>query len=162
MKRLFKIYRGLLVIAVSAHGATMTIDSLSGPVTAHEIASFITYMNSQTPPQTPWGALDGTGHNAWADGTPGRELEAMGEMFIVSSKMTILNQMISWSDYCTSQRNDLMAAANGGQRVLWTGKIDKVWVPNWPTDGTDGQSNYCGCECEDTIGQLAFCAKLIL
>lgn len=162
MKDFYKFFWGLLFIAVTARGANMSIDSLSGPVTANEINSFITYMNTQTPPQTPWGTLGGTGHNAWADGTGGRELEAMGEMFIVSSNMTILNQMVSWSDYCTSQRNDLMSVTNGGQRVLWTGLIDKVWVPNWPTDGTDGQSNYCGCESEDTIGHIAFCAKLIL
>ena len=119
-------------------------------------------MQSQTPPPTPWGALTGTGHNAWADGTGGRDLEAMGDMFIVSSNMTILNLMISWADACASQRNDLMAATNGGQRVMWTGLIDKVWVPNWPTDNTDDQSQYCGCETEDVIGHMAFCAKLIL
>lgn len=147
---------------MTACGASMSIDSLSGPVTQNEINSFITYMNSQTPPPTPWGPLNGTGHNDWADGYGGRDLEAMGEMFIVSSNMTILNKMISWSDYCTSQRNDLMSAANGGQRVLWTGLVDKVWVPNWPTDATSGQSNYCGCETEDVIGHLAFCSKLIL
>ncbi len=151
----------LFAVEVS-RGQSLSISSLSGAVTSSEINSFITYMQSQSPPPTPWGPLNGTGHNAWADGTGGRDLEAMGEMFIVSSNMTILNNMISWSDYCTSQRNDLMAATNGGQRVLWTGLIDKVWVPNWPTDGTDGQSNYCGCESEDTIGHLAFCAKLIL
>ncbi len=152
----------LLIAAVVARGASMAIDSLSGPVTQNEINSFMAYMKSQSPPPTPWGALNGTGHNAWADGTGGRELEAMGEMFEVSSNMTILNQMINWSDYCTSQRNDLMAATNGGQRVMWTGLIDKVWVPNWPTDMTDNQAQYCGCESEDTIGHLAYCAKLIL
>lgn len=162
MKYFRGIYWGLLFTTMLAHGATMSIDSLSGPVTANEINSFITFMNAETPPQTPWGTLGGTGHNAWADGTGGRELEAMGHMFIVSSNMTILNKMISWSDYCTSQRNDLMSAANGGQRVLWTGLIDKVWVPNWPTDATSGQSNYCGSETEDVIGHLAFCSKLIL
>ena len=134
----------LLIATVVARGASMAIDSLSGPVTQNEINSFISYMQSQSPPPTPWGALNGTGHNAWADGTAGRELEAMGEMFEISSNMTILNQMVNWSDYCTSQRNDLMAATNGGQRVMWTGLIDKVWVPNWPTDPTDDQSQYCG------------------
>jgi len=119
-------------------------------------------MQSQTPPPTPWGALTGTGHNAWADGDGGRDLEAMGDMFIVSSNMTILNLMISWADTCASERNDLMAATNGGQRVMWTGLIDKVWCPNWPTDTNDDQSQYCGCETEDVIGHMAFCAKLIL
>jgi autotransporter-associated beta strand protein len=152
----------LSLATISASAASMTISSLSGAVTQTEINSFKTYMASQAPQQTPWGALNGTGHNAWADGTGGRELEAMGEMYEVSGDIAILNQMINWADDCTSQRNDLMSAANGGQRVLWTGLIDKVWVPNWPTDGTDGQSNYCGCESEDTIGHIAYCAKLIL
>ncbi len=151
-----------LAAVTTAHGATLAIDSLSGAVTQNEINSFITYIQAQTPPPTPWGALNGTGHNDWADGTGGRDLEAMGEMYEVSSNVTILNVMVSWSDYCTSQRNDLMSAANGGQRVMWTGLIDKVWCPNWPTDMTDNQYLYCGCETEDVIGHLAFCAKLIL
>lgn len=147
-----------------ASAASLTIQSLSGPVTATEINSFITYMQAKTPPPTPWGAVNGTtdDHNEWADGTGGREMEAMGEMYEVSSNLTILNQMINWADDCTSQRNDLMSATNGGQRVMWTGLIDKVWCPNEPTDMTDNQYLYCGCESEDTIGHLAFCAKLIL
>src|SRR5579859_6886131 len=151
-----------LLLPVLFCSASLSIDSLSGPVTQNEITSFISYMQSQTPPPTPWGALNGTGHNAWADGTGGRQLEAMGEMFLVSSNMSILNLMISWSDYCTSQRNDLMSSANGGQRVMWTGLVDKIWCPNWPTDMAYNQYLYCGCETEDVIGHLAFCAKLIL
>ena len=91
--------------------------------------------------------------------TGGRELEAMGEMYEVSTNLAILNQMISWADDCVSQRNDLLSAANGGQRVMWTGKIDEVWCPNEPTSANAG---YAGCENEDTEGHLAFCAKLIL
>ena len=118
-------------------------------------------MQVQTPPQTPWGALNGTNgdHNEWADGTGGRELEAMGEMYEVSTNITILNLMISWADDCTSQRNDLMSAADGGQRVMWTGKIDEVWCPNEPTSPDAG---YAGSENEDVEGHVAFCAKLIL
>jgi hypothetical protein len=158
----FALFTFLLLSAVISPAASLSISSLTGPVTSSEINSFITYMQSQSPPPTPWGALTGTGHNDWADGTGGRDLEAMGDMFIVSSNITILNTMISWADNCTSQRNDLMAATNGGQRVMWTGLIDHVWCPNWPTDPTDDQSQYCGCETEDVIGHLAFCAKLIL
>jgi hypothetical protein len=152
----------LLLAATSSPGALLSITGLTGPVSSPEINSFITYIQTQSPPPTPWGALTGTGHNDWADGTGGRDLEAMGDMFIVSSNMTILDTMISWADNCASQRNDLMSATNGGQRVMWTGLIDKVWCPNWPTDPTDNQSQYCGCETEDVIGHLAFCAKLIL
>src|SRR5208337_2335792 len=101
----------------------------------------------------------GTGHNYWADGTPGRELEALGMMYEVSGNMTILNQMVSWSDICVSQRNDLMSAANGGQRVMWTGLIDKVWVPN---DPTSAEAGYAGGENGDTEAHLAYCALEIL
>jgi autotransporter-associated beta strand protein len=144
-----------------SRAASLSISSLSGPVTQSEINSFITYMQAQTPPQTPWGAVNGTtgDHNEWADGTGGRDLEAMGEMYEITSNVTILNQMISWCDDCTSQRNDLMSTANGGQRVMWTGKIDEVWCPNEPSSAN---AQYAGCENEDTEGHLAFCAKLIL
>ena len=123
MKTLGIAWLLLLLTTAYARAASLAIDSLAGPVTANEVNSFITYMQSQTPPPTPWGALNGTGHNAWADGTGGRELEAMGELYQISGNITILNQMVSWADNCTSQRNDLMAATNGGQRVLWTGLI---------------------------------------
>ena len=167
--KLFKKYflwRGLfflilMSVACNVQAQNMVINSLSGPVTQNEINSFITFMQGQTTPQTPWGAVNGTtgDHNEWADGTPGRELEAMGEMFEISSNMTILNQMISWSDICVSQRNDLMTATNGGQRAMWTGKIDEVWCPNEPSSAN---AKYAGCENEDTEGHLAYCAKLIL
>jgi hypothetical protein len=152
----------LISLGGRTHAASMLINSLTGPVTSSEISSFKTFMATQTPPPTPWGTLGGTGHNDWADGTGGRDLEAMGVMFEVSGDTNILISMISWADTCVSERNDLMSAANGGQRVMWTGLIDKVWCPNYPTDPTDDQSQYCGCETEDVIGHMAFCAKLIL
>lgn len=152
----------VMFAVIAARGQSLAVDGLSGPVTQHEINSFINYLAAQSPPPTPWGNLNGTGHNDWADGYGGRDLEAMGEMFIVSSNLALLNNMVSWADQCVSERNDLMSATNGGQRVMWTGLIDKVWCPNWPTDDTDDQSQYCGCETEDVIGHLAFCAKLIL
>jgi hypothetical protein len=62
----------LLLATPVARAASLAIDNLSGPVTQNEIASFITYMQSPTPPPTPWGALNGTGHNAWADGRDAR------------------------------------------------------------------------------------------
>jgi len=147
--------------SVTIHAATMAIDSLSGAVTTNEIASFKAYMQTQTPPQTPWGALNGTNgsHNLWADGDDGRDLEAMGEMYEVSGDIAILTNMIGWADICVSQRNDLMSSANGGQRVMWTGLKDKVWCPNEPTDPN---AKYAGSENEDVEGHIAYCAKLIL
>ena len=151
----------VLLVAAVANGGNMVINSLSGPVTTNELNSFISFMAVQTPPTTPWGTFNATNgsHNLWADGTGGRELEAMGEVYEISTNVALLNQMISWADYCTSQRNDLMSVTNGGQRVMWTGLIDKVWVPDETNAPTPG---YAGCENEDTEGHLALCAKLIL
>jgi len=137
----------------------MQIQSLTGPVTQTEINSFKTYMATQVPAPTPWGALSGSGHNEWADGASGSDLEAFGMMYEVTGDITILNSMISWADTCTSERNDLMSSANGGQRVMWTGTIDKVWCPNAPTITDPG---YAGCENVDTEGHLAYCALEIL
>src|SRR5581483_9021611 len=113
----------------------MSISSLTGPVVQSEIDSFKTYMATQVAPPTPFGALNGTNgdHNDWADGPGGNALEAMGLMYEISGDITILTNLIAWTDYCVSQRNDLMSATNGGQRVMWTGKINKVWCPNEPT-----------------------------
>src|SRR5581483_11666957 len=138
------MFCAFLSVPLTMSGASLAIDSLSGPVTQNEINSFINFIQAQTPPPTPWGPLNGTGHNDWADGYGGRDLEAMGEMYQVSTNITILNLMVSWADYCTSQRNDLMSTNNGGQRVMWTGLIDKVWCPDWPTDMTFNQYLYCG------------------
>jgi autotransporter-associated beta strand protein len=161
MKALCSALLVLFLAPAFALAASMAIDSLSGPVTQNEINSFITYMQSQTPPPTPWGALNGTNgdHNAWADFAGGNALEAMGLMFEISGNLTILNQLVSWTDYCVSQRNDLMAATNGGQRVMWTGNIDKVWCPNEPTSTG---ATYAGGENGDTKAHIAYTALLIL
>src|ERR1041385_8361293 len=71
----------------------MAIDSLSGPITANEISTFKAYIATQTPAPTPWGALNGTGHNDWADGPSGNALEAMGLMYEATGDMEILNTM---------------------------------------------------------------------
>lgn len=148
-----------VALSMSVHGAQMAIDSLTGPLTTNEVGTFKTYMATQTPGQTPWGTLGGTGHNEWADGNSGNALEAMGLMYEASGDITILNTMISWADKCTSERNDLMSAANGGQRVMWTGHINKVWVPNDPTSST---ATYAGGENGDTKAHIAYCALEIL
>jgi len=148
----------VLVCGTAASNASMTIDSLSGPVTQNEINSFKTYMAAQTPPPTPWGALNGTGHNAWCDGSGGNGLEAFGMMYEASGDVSILNSMISWADTLVSERNDLMSAANGGQRVCWDGVIDHIWVAS--DLATSHPST--GCETGDAGGHLSYCALLIL
>lgn len=162
-----KLVFPLLVLALFASQQTntfavsMTIDSLSGPVTQNEINSFKNYMKAQSPPQTPWGALHGTNgaHNLWADGTGGRQLEAMCQMYEITGDSDILTNMVSWTDICVSQRNDLMSAANGGQRVMWDTNIDMVWCPEEPTSA---HAKYAGCEDEDVEGHIAYAAKVII
>jgi hypothetical protein len=41
---------------------------------------------------------------------------------------------------------------------MWTGKIEKVWCPESPTAKN---AKYAGCETEDTIAHIAYCAKLV-
>jgi hypothetical protein len=138
-----------------ASAPRLVIESLSGPVTRHEIDAFKAYVDAQSPPRTPWGSS----HNAWAFGSGGRNLEAMGMMYEISGDLQILNQMIRWADECVSQRNDLMPAEKGGQRVMWTGRIEKVWCPE---SATHRNARYAGCETEDAIAHMVYCAKLIL
>jgi len=158
-KSLLSLFAVAGCICVPAIGhASMTIQSVSGPVTQTEIDSFKTYMATQTPPPTPWGALNGTGHNAWCDGSGGNGLEAFGMMYEASGDVTILNSMISWADTLVSERNDLMSAANGGQRVCWDGIIDHIWVAS--DLATANPST--GCETGDAGGHLSYCALLIL
>ncbi|HXF11017.1 MAG TPA: hypothetical protein VN625_09540, partial [Desulfuromonadaceae bacterium] len=141
-----------------AQGAVyMAIDSLSGPITTNEIASFKNYMATQVPPETPWGDLNGTGHNAWCDFWGGTDLEAMSMMYEATGDIAILNKLVSWVDVCVSQRNDLLPASMGGQRVGWDGVIDKTWVPE-NLSGTP----MAGCEPGDTAAHIAYCIKLIL
>jgi hypothetical protein len=148
-----------LAAAPAVTAAQMAIDSLSGPITANEIASFKGYIATLTPGPTPWGAQNGTGHNEWADGNSGNALEALGLMYEATGDMEILNTMISWADKCTSERNDLLPASSGGHRVMWTGTIAKVWVPNDPTSSS---ATYAGGENGDTKAHIAYCALQIL
>src|SRR5581483_4432999 len=134
------------------------ISSLNGAVTQTEINSFKSYMLTQVPDQTPWGDLNGTSHNAWADGDSGNALEAFGLMYDLSGDITILTNMIHWTDICVSERNDLMSAANGGQRICWDGIIDHIWV----AQNLSVTNPSTGCETGDTAGHIAYCAQLIL
>jgi len=163
MKKLFlRLSSGFIFViwlCSRAHvGAqSLAIDSLSGPVTQNEINSFKTYMATQVPPPNGWTVYPNTvSHNTWADGYGGNNLEAFGLMYEVTGDITILTNMIHWADYCVSQRNDLMSAALGGQRVMWTNGIAKVWCPEPPTN------QYAGGENGDTKAHILYTALLIL
>lgn len=157
MKTIWTVVCALLFLAGRAGAEpALVIESLSGPVTAREIEGFKAFMKAQMPPPLPW---VGPGHNAWSFGPGGRHLEALGMMFEVSGDAELLNQMVSWVDQCVAQRNDLLPAKSGGQRVMWTGKIDPVWCPEAPEHKN---ARYAGSETEDAIAHIAYCAKLIL
>lgn len=151
---LFTIHHSLFC-AADATPPTLSIESIAGPITPVEIQAFKNFMAAQKMPPAPWLPS----HNAWSFGSGGRNIEAMGMMYEATGDIEILNLMITWCDTCVSQRNDLLPADKGGQRVMWTGKIDKVWCPESPTHKN---AQYAGCETEDAIAHIAYCAKLIL
>jgi hypothetical protein len=126
----------------------MTVQSLTGPVTATEISSFKTYILGQSPPTT------NTYDNNMADGTAGMNAEALGLMYEVANDPALINQMIQYADAFLWLRNN----TNTGQ-VMWDGNRDPVWLTK-ATNST--QAGYAGCENNDIVGHIAFCAKLIL
>ena len=103
------LFCGCLSIGSTVFAASMAIDSLSGPVTQNEINSFNAFMQTQTPPSTPWGSY----HNEYADGVAGRDVDAMGMMYEVSGNIQILDRMIYFCDTLLAQRNDVLAAPSG-------------------------------------------------
>jgi hypothetical protein len=146
-----------LCSTLSTLAQSLAIDSLSGPITQNEINSFKAYMATQCPPPNGWTLCGGTiSHNTWADAAGGNILEAFGLMYEATGDITVLTNMIHWTDTCVSQRNDLMSAANGGQRVMWTNGIAKVWCPEPPTN------DYAGGENGDTKAHILYTALLIL
>jgi len=155
IKWLMRILAVCLLFWLSAKSslASMTIQSLTGAVTATEISSFESFMSGQSAPTT------NTYNNNLADGTPGMEMEALGMMYEVTNDPTLLNQMIVYADDFLSLRNDLTPASKGGQRMMWDGSIDPVWL-TYPANSSN--AGYAGCENNDIVGHIAYCAKLIL
>ncbi|MGC0417200.1 hypothetical protein [Embleya sp. AB8] len=125
------------------------LDSLDGPVTANEINSFKSYIQTLAP------AADNIG-NQWAQGHSGEDTKAMGMVYEISQDRAILDRMIGFCDAVLSERNDL-APDPVGQHVLWTGNVDPAWPNDITADpiGTGGEQG-------DPVGHLANCARLIL
>jgi F5/8 type C domain len=128
--------------------AAMTIQSLSGAVTATEINSFKTYVQGLSFPTTQ------SYNDEWATGTTGRAMEAMGMMYEVSRDSGILDRMIQFSEGALALRNDFT-----DKRVMWTGNVEPVWLTKASTDPAAG---YSGCESGEILGNIAYCARLIL
>jgi len=132
-------------------GDKMIVESLTGPVTQREINAFKEYMNNFPAPP-------GNSGNGWVFGNPGKAIEACGMMYEVSHDQGILDRMIFLCDDALSGRNDLATAANGGQKVVWTGKVEPVW----PSSKEDVVPAGAGVEQGATLSHMAYCAYLIL
>ncbi|MDR3458892.1 MAG: hypothetical protein P4N60_15690 [Verrucomicrobiae bacterium] len=134
--------------------ASMTVQSLNGVVTTTEISSYKTFMASRTPP------TGQTYDNTLADGNAGMDCESLGLMYEVTNDPVMLNEMILFADAFLALRNN----TNTGS-IMWTGSRDPVWLtkPATNSDGTVNiQAGYAGCENNDIVGHIAFCARLIL
>src|SRR3954470_23838143 len=123
---------GLLLTLAAASRAAMTVQSLSGAVTATEISSYKTFMQGRSAPTA------NTYDNNMADGTAGTDCESLGKMYEVSHDTQILDLMIKDADAFLSLRNDFT-----DQRVMWTGKVEPVWLTKSSSDSAAG---YAGCE----------------
>ena len=130
----------------------MSIDSFSGAPTNNEINSFIAYMKSIEP--ATWSTTTNMA-NEYAQGHSGEAIKAMGLMYEITNNKHILDRMIHFVDTLLSQRNDILAAPKG-QRKAWTGTIAPIWPGN-----TENPAS-AGAEQGDSVGHLAYCARLIL
>src|SRR5215468_8022930 len=107
----------LLCLAATAGRASMTLQSIYGPVTSTETSSFKSFMVGESPP------AGQTYDNTIADGTAGMEAEALGLMYEVTNDPALLNQMIQYCDQSLALRND----TNNG-RIMWDGIREAVWL----------------------------------
>lgn len=142
---LFTLLASLFVTALPIESrAAMAIDSLTGPITANEIASFKSYMAATTI------APDNAG-NAWLFGSTGHECAALGQMYAATGDTGILDRMIQYADTALAGRNDPVTGV-----VMWTGNRELCW-PNSFTAPV-----YTSCESGEVAGHILNCAKLIL
>jgi hypothetical protein len=156
MKKMFRFTSLLLFLGLSSNlgRASMTLQSLAGAVTSTEVVSLKNFMSGESPPSGQ------TYDNTIADGTAGMEAEALGLVYEVTNDPALLNQMIVYADQFLALRNN----TNNGQ-IMWDGNRDPVWLtkPLTNSDGSvDSQVGYAGCENNDIVGHIAYCAKLIL
>jgi len=129
----------------------MSIDSFTGPPTTNEINSFIWYIKSIEP--VTW--LNTTNMaNEYAQGHSGEAIKAMGLMYEITRNAMILDRMLHFVDTLLSQRNDILSAPKG-HRMAWTGTIAPIWPGNIDNPAS------AGAEQGDSVGHLAYCARLI-
>jgi hypothetical protein len=135
-----------------AHAQAIAIDSINGPVTAHEIDTFKQFMRTRSPGTTSWGGPGA--HNAIADGVPGRDVEGLGMMFEAVGDREVLDRMLFFVDAFMTMRNDPVTG-----RIMWTGRREPIWVPTAPDSLHPG---YAASEAADTVAHIAYAAKLIV
>ncbi|KAI8326448.1 hypothetical protein GQ54DRAFT_294715 [Martensiomyces pterosporus] len=125
--------------------SAMKVDSLEGPVTQNEVASFKAAIKTLQP--------SSASANEWAQGNSGEQVKAMGLMYEISQDVEILDHMLVFCDKVLSIRNDL----SGNGCKVWTGGVDPVWV-----DCSGSEPIATGGEQGDPPGHLGNCARQIL
>ncbi len=143
---------GLLPALPIQAAGSMVVDSFDGPITQNEINSFKSYISTLEPVVWP---NTGSMQSEYAQGKSGESIKAMGLMYEITHDTAILDRMIYFCDVLLSQRNDKLAAPNG-QRTVWTNTIAPVWPGNTTDPASADSAN------GDSVGHLAYCAKLIL
>ncbi|CAF4799512.1 unnamed protein product [Rotaria sp. Silwood1] len=93
--------------------------------------------------------------NEYAQGHSGEAIKAMGLMYEITGNKSILDRMVHFVDVLLSQRNDILPPPKG-HRTAWTGTIAPIWPGNTGSPATGG------AEQGDSVGHLAYCARLIL
>lgn len=139
----------LLVIAPSFSSAQMKPDNLDGAVTTAEFDSLLDHITAMQPAAS-------NEKNAWAYGTSGQAVRALGLIYQIHGDPRFVDQMIRFCDAELAERNDL-APAPIGQHMIWTGRID----PAWPNDLSHPPLQTGGAE-GDLVGNLGNCAVTIL
>lgn len=130
----------------------MVFEGMSGPVTQNEINGFKYYVQNKISAPA---SNDG---NIWVYGNSGKQIEACGLMYETAKDIDILNRMIYLCDAALAGRNDLAPASKGGQRVIWSGKIEPVW----PSSSADEAIQQAGVEQGQILSHLVYCSLLIL
>lgn len=115
-----------LALSVPTAAAQMVVDSYSGPVTQNEIASYKTWLATQTPISK--NTSDQLAHHTTAQG-----IDSMGLMYEVSGDTSLLATYVQWADAIFASRDDQV---NGYHAVSWTGAVEPIWSVGINSDGT--------------------------
>jgi hypothetical protein len=154
MSRLFSVaaFAAALLSCASLSGQ-IAVDSFDGPLTANEISTFKSYINTVQP--IVWTNTANMA-NEYAQGHSGETIKALGLMYEITGDTAILDRMIYFCDVLLSERNDILPAPYG-QHVMWTGTVTHDWISSQTDPDATGNA-----PAGDGAGHLAYCARLIL